>query len=71
MILEPSKEILDDLENALDISLPLYINYAYKFGDCADTLAQLLTKRSKIIKWEVCPWDSNKAVLPYIQSANI
>ena len=71
MILEPNQEILDDLANALDVGLPFYMAYAHKFGDCADTLAKILEKYSRVIKWEVCPWISSNAVFPYIHSANI
>ncbi len=70
MILEPNQEILNDLSNTLDIGLPLYMNYAGEFGDCADTLAELLTNEGKI-NWEVCPWVTTKAVLPYIHSASV
>ena len=44
MILEPKQEILNDLSNTLAIGLPLYMTYADKFGDCADMLAELLSK---------------------------
>ncbi len=71
MILEPKEEILNDLLNALDVGLPFYMAYAHKFGDSADKLAELLEKYSRIIGWEVCPWMSDKAVLPYIHSASI
>lgn len=71
MILEPKQEVLNDLENALNVGLPFYTIYAHKFGDCADKLAELLEKYSQIIRWEVCPWITSKAVFPYIQSAAV
>ena len=70
MILEPDQEVLTDLSNVLNVGLPLYMSYADKFGDCADTLAELLTKEGKI-SWQVCPWITTKAVLPYIHSASV
>lgn len=70
MILEPKQEILNDLKNALDVGLPLYMTYAHKFGDCADKLSELLTKNGKII-WQVCPCITTKAVFPYVHSASV